>query len=500
MELATATSISRVKRFFMTPRRRYILGGAIVLGALVASLVWVKFFRREPAPYFASDEEHFLYGSVGTEEQEGVPYWIWLVLPRIFPEYLPAPGGYAALGVLAPSGHEMPIGLSKVTIGFPRVGINCAMCHTASVRLRPADPPTIYPAAPSHQTAPQMYLRFLFACASDPRFTADTILAEISRNYRLSALDRMIYRFIIIPRTRTALRELDQADAWMRSRPDWGRGRIDPFNPVKFRVLGQPIDATIGNSDMVPLWNLKAHTGHAYHWDGLNTELREVVLSSAIGDGATRKWVDRDMRGWDSTDPRTMSSLRRVQNYISERQPPKYPFAIDGALAAVGAPIYAAECASCHALGGARTGTVIPVAEVATDRHRLDMWTKASAAAYNAYGEGHSWKFSHFRTTEGYVSVPLEGLWLRAPYLHNGSVPTLTDLLEPVERRPARFWRGYDVYDPMRVGFVAGGEGLERSTTLYDVARPGNGNGGHVYGTALPADQKRALLEYLKTL
>ncbi|HEX2311080.1 MAG TPA: hypothetical protein VHH91_10200, partial [Vicinamibacterales bacterium] len=88
----------------------------------------------------------------------------------------------------------------------------------------------------------------------------------------------------------------------------------------------------------------------------------------------------------------------------------------------------------------------------------------------------------------------------RAPYLHNGSVPTLTDLLEPVERRPARFWRGYDVYDPVRVGFVTRGPGIERSATLHDVARPGNSNAGHVYGTALPADQKRALLEYLKTM
>ena len=112
---------------------------------------------------------------------------------------------------------------------------------------------------------------------------------------------------------------------------------------------------------------------------------------------------------------------------------------------------------------------------------------------------GTPWKFSHFRTTEGYVSVPLEGLWLRAPYLHNGSVPTLTDLLEPVERRPARFWRGYDVYDPVRVGFVTSAPGIERSATLHEVARPGNSNAGHVYGTTLPPDQKRALIEYLKT-
>ncbi len=79
----------------------------------------MKFFREEPAPYFASDEEHFLFGSVGTEGEQGIPYWIWLVLPRIFPEYLPGPGGYAAAGILSKDGHEMPIGLSKVTIGFP---------------------------------------------------------------------------------------------------------------------------------------------------------------------------------------------------------------------------------------------------------------------------------------------------------------------------------------------------------------------------------------------
>ena len=146
MQTATQSSItSRLTRFFDSPVRRLLVAAVIVLGAVAAGIAYVKFFRQEPAPYFASDEEHFLYGSVGTEEHEGVPYWIWLVLPRIFPEHVPRPGGYAAVGVLSPSGHEMPIGLSKVTIGFPRVGINCAMCHTASVRLRPGDVPTHLP-------------------------------------------------------------------------------------------------------------------------------------------------------------------------------------------------------------------------------------------------------------------------------------------------------------------------------------------------------------------
>ncbi len=471
-----------------------------IVGGAAGLFAYRQFFREEPAPYFASDEEHFLFGSIGTEAEQGVPYWIWLVLPRIFPEYLPGPGGYASLGMSSKDGHELPVGFSKATIGFPRVGINCAMCHTASVRTTPEAPPLLVAGGPSHQTNEQQYLRFLFSCAADPRFTADTILGEIAKNVRLSPTDRLIYRFVIIPQTRRAILRLRDADTWMNANPDWGRGRIDPFNPVKFSILKQPIDDTIGNSDMVPLWNLAAHSGYSLHWDGLNTDLREVVLSSALGDGATIKWVDRDVAKWDQTDPSHASSLRRVMDFISTTKPPAYPFPIDATLAAAGASLFRTECASCHGPGGARTGTVIPIAEIGTDRHRLDMWTPASAVAYNAYGDGHSWKFSHFRTGGGYVAVALEGLWLRAPYLHNGSVPTLTDLLAPESERPRLFWRGYDVYDPVRVGFVSGGDQAKQAGTPFDTSLPGDSSAGHRYGTTLSAEQKRALLEYLKTL
>ena len=146
--------------------------------------------------------------------------------------------------------------------------------------------------------------------AADPRFTADNILGEIAKNYRLPLVDRLLYRFAIIPATRRALLERREQTAWMHERPEWGRGRIDPFNPVKFTTLGLPVDGTIGNSDMVPLWNFQAHTQHVYHWDGLNTDLREVVLSSAIGDGATRTWVDRDVARWEQGDAR-----QRMRSY-----------------------------------------------------------------------------------------------------------------------------------------------------------------------------------------
>jgi hypothetical protein len=285
----------------------------------------------------------------------------------------------------------------------------------------------------------------------------------------------------------------------MDRHPDWGPGRVDLFNRVKVRSLDQPAGDT-GSADMMPIWNMAGYPGRAHHWDGLNTSLREVVLSSAIADGTSRDWIDADVARWDEADPEQTSSLRRVQNYISTVKPPEYPLPIDTALAGSGAAVFRTQCAECHEAGGRRTTTVIPLAEIGTDRRRLDVWTTAAADASNAYGVDRDWVFSGFRTTDGYVAVPLDGVWVTAPYLHNGSVPTLADLLEPAEARPSTFWRGYDVFDPVKVGFVSTGPEAEAAGAPYETAQPGNGNAGHVYGTALDAESKRALIEFLKTL
>src|SRR5512145_154586 len=128
------------------------------------------------------------------------------------------------------------------------------------------------------------------------------------------------------------------------------------------------------------------------------------------------------------------------------------------------------------------------------------MWTAEAARAYNAYAQGHAWQFKAFVKTQGYVAVPHDGLWLRAPYLHNGSVPSLRDLLEPPEKRSPVIYRGYDVYDPQRVGFVTEGPEAERAGSRHETSVPGNGNSGHLYGTDLSPAEKEALIEYLKTL
>lgn len=468
---------------------RTITAIAVIILLLVGGVgyvAWYNLFREVPT-YYESAEDHFKYGSIGTEQEQGVPYWIWLVLPRIFPEKLPGPGGYTSLGITWEEGQEMPVGFTKKTIGFPRVGINCATCHSATFRKTAKDIPTIVPAGPSSKFNLQGYIRFLGDSASDPKFTPEYILDEIQYNHEFSGLEKLLYRFFIIPQTKKALIQQREDFAWMDSRPTWGRGRIDPFNPVKFNTLKLPKDDTIGNSDMMPLWNQKQHKDFALHWDGLETSLTETVQTGAIGDGATKESLP-------------VADLQRVEDFITELPPPKYPFAVDEKLAANGSQIFANSCATCHAFGGERTGTVIPVEEVGTDRHRLDMWTQEAADSYNEFAEGYEFDFDNLRKTNGYVSVSLDGIWLRAPYLHNGSVPSLQDLLEKPENRTKVFYRGYDVYDPEKVGFVSNGAEAERVGFKYDTSVTANSNEGHLYGTDLSGEDKKALVEYLKTL
>jgi hypothetical protein len=453
---------------------------------LLALTIGVR--SQPPAPAVNAAEEHFKYGSIGIEENEGLPYWIWQALPRVCPDKLPGPGGYSSLGVTWEAGRELPVGFSKKTVlGGPRIAINCAFCHSSVYQRFPGDAPHVVPGGPGNRIDPQASVRFLQTCATDDRFTASNVLAKIGEMTTLGWTESLTYRAFTIPAVRKALRQQREEYAWMNARPNWGRGRIDPFNPVKFRILKVPMDDTIGNSDMVSILNMRARQGMSLHWDGLSASLREVVLSSAIGDGASRKTID-------------LAALKRIEDWLIATPTARWPYAVDAALAAAGKTVYDTSCASCHALGAARTGQIIPIEEIATDRHRLDMWTAQAASTYNAFADGYPWAFRGFRKTNGYVAVPLDAVWLRAPYLHNGSVPYLAELFEPVERRTKTFRRGYTVYDEARVGFVSEGPEADRAGTLYDTSLPGNANTGHLYGVDLAPEQKKALIEYLKTL
>jgi hypothetical protein len=97
-----------------------------------------------------------------------------------------------------------------------------------------------------------------------------------------------------------------------------------------------------------------------------------------------------------------------------------------------------------------------------------------------------------------YAARPLYGIWAAAPFLHNGSVPTLYDLLLPPERRPKTFALGARQYDPVKLGFTVETSCIPQDC-LVDTTRTGDGNGGHLWGTDLSEQDRMALLEYLKT-
>ena len=103
--------------------------------------------------------------------------------------------------------------------------------------------------------------------------------------------------------------------------------------------------------------------------------------------------------------------------------------------------------------------------------------------------------------TNEYKARPLNGIWATGPFLHNGSVPTLAELLKPEDQRPRAFYVGSWVLDTKDVGIKAdapeeGGVKLYR----FDTTLEGNSNAGHNYGTRLSDDEKRQLIEYIKTL
>lgn len=483
-----------------------VLAVLLLAGAFAAWFGWYKFLREEPEQTFASEVERFKYGSIGAEGDRGVPYWIWMVLPTVFPDLTPGPGGYKSFGLVWEEGHELPVGFTKRVIGFPRVGNNCALCHTGTWRSQPDETPHVVPAAPSHTTDVQGLVRFLYRAANDPRFNADTLLAEINQRTKLSLVDQAIYRYVLIPFTKKELARQQQLFAWMDRPgwPQWGPGRDDPMNLTKYFMTSMETDDSTGQADFPSVWNLKVRKGPGLYlnWSCDTPAVRSVIIDSALGLGAApdprmpQSGILWRLKGRDWF----LKRMEALDNTLSELPPPKYPFPIDATLAAAGKPIYAQHCAECHDVGAPRTNKPMPIEEIGTDRERMDTWTQAAADEANRRVKEMGIDRPDMVKIAGYCSPPLDGIWMRAPYLHNGSVPTLRDLLSPEGERPKSFHRGYDVYDPANVGFVTTGPAAERTGWRHDTAERGNGNQGHTYGGTLTAEEKDAVIEYLKTL
>jgi mono/diheme cytochrome c family protein len=468
------------------PAVRACLAVLLVLAGVSGYALWYHLVRAEPDISYPSVEDHFKYGAIGLGADSRVPYWIWKVLPDMFPEYLPGPGGWASLGLIYEDGKDLPIGFAKRHIGYDAVEANCALCHTGEFRRSPSSQPEVILGGPAGTLDLQSFQAFLYNCAADPRFNPANLLAAIGRIHQLSWVESLIYRYLIIPGTKQGLVEQRLAYAWQASRPIQGRGRTDTFNPTKFNVFHLPDDHTIGTVDLPQVWNQQARVGMYLHWDGNNNNINERNYAAAMAIGATPKTVIN-------------ASFKRVTDFLLTLRPPAYPFSVSQATAGRGQKIFDQECASCHAFGGPKVGQVEPIETIGTDRHRLDSFTASLVEKFHSIDDP-PFVFDAYRKTNGYANVPIDGIWARAPYLHNGSVPNLRALLQPEKNRPAIFYRGYDVYDPQNVGFVSDGPEAQRAGFRVDTGLPGNSNQGHAYGTVLKDAEKADLIEYLRTL
>ena len=479
----------------MTARkRRLIIAGVVVILLGVFGASWARSFlhRNRAAVHYDDIVEHFKYGSIGTEARLGVPAPLFDLFPVMFADLLPQdrPGvGYEKLGFLYEAGHPRPIGTTLREMPVPLVGLNCAACHTGTMRDTPGGPRRLLLGASAINFDIEGYFQFLLAIAQDPRFTTDQLIEGIKRqDPDFGVIDGLMYRYLVLPQVEKTFKGFVTQNGWLKARPPFGPGRVDTFNPYKiYHHLDMSHDDSIGSADFPTLYNQKPRIGMHLHWDGNNDVVEERNISAAIGAGAEPASLD-------------VPEMMRIRDWIMTLLPPAFPAErIEAARARRGEATWRAHCADCHAFDGKRVGQVTPVGDVGTDPEREKSFTQALADKQNTLGEGYPWRLSHFRKTGGYANAPLDGVWLRSPYLHNGSVPTLRALLFPDER-PAQFYRAYDVFDYASVGYVSSGPDAEKLGWKYDTSVRGNSNRGHLYGTELPAEDKLDLIEYLKTL
>jgi len=147
------------------------------------------------------------------------------------------------------------------------------------------------------------------------------------------------------------------------------------------------------------------------HWDGMSDDLWKSTQNAMTAAGG----VPSCHVPWDDVE--------RLVEWWMYQPAPQWPWEVDESLAAQGEAIWGAQCASCQQIGHPSAGRIIPIDEIGTDRWRYDLLTPATVEAYNAMAmETYGFGENQTQETEGYLAVLLDAVWLRAPYLHNGSV------------------------------------------------------------------------------
>jgi hypothetical protein len=294
----------------------------------------------------------------------------------------------------------------------------------------------------------------------------------------------------------------------------WGAARQLMFDP-------QPETAPSSIPGIFDFGNLAR-----YQWNGTTNTNVQRGLAAAIGASA---FFD-EKSGFSVIRIDNMMKLEGyAKKFVIPNWPENYFPAVDSNLSERGAALYREHCASCHDAGKAGANGLVEfptydITELGTDSTYVtdfkrpvgdkpfatamaEVLARMESEYYRANNideairlewEPESRKPAVWESPTAYPARPLEGVWLTPPYLHNGSVPSLYDLLLPASERPDVFLMGTREYDPKKVGFLydslSNPDGFE-----FDTSITGNSNSGHEYGTSLSEDDRWALVEFLKT-
>jgi hypothetical protein len=280
---------------------------------------------------------------------------------------------------------------------------------------------------------------------------------------------------------------------------DAGPGRTGVLEFTK-AIHKQKVEPPYGFIRIHPVWTYRKR--ESFGLDGLMTgDLGAALAAVEFNKGMPAKYIVDHPHQWAS-----------LYEYVKTVESPKYPGTIDSDLAKKGERVFEIVCARCH--GSYSPGappykeTIFPLSRIGTDADRLRSVTPELITATNNSIFG---KYVRVESTGGYVAPPLDGIWCRGPYLHNGSVPTLADLLLPAAQRPISFFVGGDTaYDLQRLGVMyreelapdgsRQGARASKKQFQFNTRDPANSNEGHEFSNKISAEDSAALLEYLKTL
>ena len=490
--------------------------------------------ESEQAPtWSAKDMQFFLHGSMSAEV---IPESVLRAFIKIYPDLF-ATNDLTHVGLIPDPGFGWPIGISRANVkhlgGLASLGINCASCHFAQITSKSISEPIRILGVTSHFDVEKFFGSILAATfkTSDPANMKKFLCIYLNADAKtfdgkwqnqeqhiiaimrddpfgakgvpigeLHKIDNADVRQSFEPdvdlaaRTkamlqlfhnmRAALHVPDQSPE--KAPPSSGPGRNDAFGLLAAALLNLPQPYSPIKFGLV--WNVDKRTW--VHWDGNTKSPIARNLLASLGLGAPLHGKRADLQ---------FEMVKRQTDLTEKIRPPLYPFAIDRTAAQRGAPLFASNCNSCH--GGPESDKrLYSAAEVGTDPHRAEMFTQKLADGFNTFlaeleAEGYQPpKEVGVRSTGKYFAATLSGVWARSPYLHNGSVRTMQDLLTSPQQRETRFHRGSHVFDENAMGYT------DEGAYVLDTDTSGNSNSGHDYGTKLSTKEKTDLIEYLKTL